>query len=358
MGRREQLVNLYLEAGDRRDDVIEELQALIGADPDRVELYKVLSEQYRAQGENDKAYCVAQALVFLKAASEEEGSLYTSGRPQAFVAAKRRLTEELWQKAVIHNREDRHVNAIFSSIIGQVAATTAQPLSAFNFEGKSVSDDGSTISRVFRYASGVLGLSPEPTLFVEPESEEGLRVANTVAEGKLRPTLVAGKPHAAKGNEAELAFELGKRMAYFRPERYLNFALQTLPKLEGAFYGALDAAGKPVEGHGSGVMSAQLKKSVPSAVLEQVGVVASKMELKPSNGVISGWRSATDLTANRVGLILCNDLQVAARSVATEKSSQSTLSAKDRLRDLLSYSVSEEYFAVRKHLGLGIDAKS
>ena len=358
MGRREQLVNLYLEAGDRRDDVIEELQALIAADPDRVELYKVLSEQYRAQGENDKAYCVAQALVFLKAASDEEGSLYKSGKPQSFVAAKRRLTEELWQKAVIHNREDRHVNAIFSSIIGQVAATTAQPLSAFNFEGKSVSDDGSTISRVFRYASGVLGLSPEPTLFVEPESGEGLRVANTVAEGKLRPTLVAGKPHAAKGNEAELAFELGKRMAYFRPERYLNFALQTLPKLEGAFYGALDAAGKTVEGHGNGAMSSQLKKSVPTAVLEQVGVVASKMDIKPSNGVISGWRSATDLTANRVGLILCNDLQVAARSVATEKSSQSTLSAKDRLRDLLAYSVSEEYFAVRKHLGLGVDAPS
>ncbi|MCP4443763.1 MAG: tetratricopeptide repeat protein [Myxococcales bacterium] len=358
MKRLEQLVNLYLEVGDRREDVIEGLQALISDDPDRVEFYKVLSEQYRAQGEMDKAYCVAQALVFLKAANEDEGTLYSSGKPQSFVAAKRRLTEELWQKAVIHNREDRHVNAIFSSIIGQVAATTSQPLSAFNFEGKSVSDDGSTIFRVFRYASGVLGLSPEPTLFVEPESAEGLRVANTIAEGKLRPTLVAGKPHAANGSESELAFELGKRMAYFRPERYLNFALQTLPKLEGAFYGALDAAGKSVEGHGNGAMSAQLRKSVPTAVLEQVGVVASKMHIEPSNGVISGWRSAIDLTANRVGLILCNDLQIAARSVATEKSTQSTLSAKDRLRDLLAYSVSEEYFAVRKHLGLGIDAQA
>jgi len=357
MKRREQLVDLYLEAGDRRDDVIEELQALIADDPDRVELYKVLSEQYRAQGETDKAYCVAQALVFLKAANAEEGTIYSAGKPQSFVPAKRRLTEELWQKAVIHNREDRHVNAIFSSIIGQVAATTAQPLSSFNFSGKSVSDDGSTISKVFRYASGVLGLSPEPTLFVEPESGEGLRVANTVAEGKLRPTLVAGKSHAGKGSESELAFELGKRMAYFRPERYLNFALQTLPKLEGAFYGALDAAGKPVAGHGSGAMSAQLKKSVPTAVLEQVGAVASKMHIKPGNGVISGWRSATDLTANRVGLILCNDLQIAARSVATEKGSQSTLSAKERLRDLLAYSVSEEYFAVRRHLGLGIDSQ-
>lgn len=356
MVRREQLVDLYLEAGDHRQDVIEELQVLIAADPDRVELYRVLSDQYRAEGEHDKAFCVAQALVFLKAANEEEKTIFDGGRPQSFVAAKHRLTEELWQKAIIHNREDRHVNAIFSSIIGQVAATTAQPLSSFDFAGRSVSDEGTPISRVFNYASGVLGLTPEPTLFVEPESSDGLRVANTVSEGKLKPTLVAGKSHSNKGNQSELAFELGKRMAYFRPERYLNFALQTLAKLENAFYGALDAAGSSVEGHTSDEMATQLRKTVPSAVLEQVGAVASKMQIDPTNGVISSWRSATDLTANRVGLILCNDLQVAARAIATEKTSQSTLGAKERLRDLLAYSVSEEYFSVRRHLGLSLNA--
>ncbi|MBL4635145.1 MAG: tetratricopeptide repeat protein, partial [Kofleriaceae bacterium] len=355
--RREHLVELYLDAGDRRSEVIEELQILIAADPDRVELYRVLSEQYQAEGESDKAYCVSQALVFLKAANSAEKSIYESGRPSSFVAAKRKLTEELWQKSIIHDREDRHINAIFSSIIGQVAATTAQPLSAFNFEGSSVDDDNSTISKVFRYATGILGLAPEPTLFVEPESSDGLRVANTVAQGKLTPTLVAGKMHAGSGSEAELAFELGKRMAYFRPERYLTYALQTLPKLENAFYGALEAAGQAHEGHESSEMAGQLKKSVPTAILEQISSVASRMEIDSQNGVISSWRSATDLTANRVGLILCNDLSVAARVVATEKSPPSTLSAKDRLRDLLAYSVSEEYFAVRRHLGLAWQGK-
>ena len=110
------------------------------------------------------------------------------------------------------------------------------------------------------------------------------------------------------------------------------------------------------EGHQCDEMASQLKKTVPSAVLEQVGVVARKMHIDPDNGVISSWRSATDLTANRVGLILCNDLQVAAKAIATEKTPQSTLSAKERLTDLLAYSVSEEYFAVRRHLGLSINA--
>jgi hypothetical protein len=63
------------------------------------------------------------------------------------------------------------------------------------------------------------------------------------------------------------------------------------------------------------------------------------------------------LTANRVGFILCNDLETAARRVAVESAGVSTLSAKDRLRDLLAYSVSEQYFGVRKHLGLALEPR-
>ena len=39
---------------------------------------------------------------------------------------------------------------------------------------------------------------------------------------------------------------------------------------------------------------------------------------------------------------------------ATEGAALSSLSVKDRLRDLLAYSVSEQYFTVRRHLGLHV----
>ena len=53
-------------------------------------------------------------------------------------------------------------------------------------------------------------------------------------------------------------------------------------------------------------------------------------------------------------MILSNDLETAARLVATETGALSTLPAKDRLRDLLAFSVSEGYFAVRRHLGIHV----
>ena len=45
--------------------------------------------------------------MFLGAASDEEKGLYLRLRPQQFQPAPRRLTEELWQKAIIHPKEDR-----------------------------------------------------------------------------------------------------------------------------------------------------------------------------------------------------------------------------------------------------------
>lgn len=363
--RHEQLAELYLEVGDsRRPDAIEELQFLVQADPDRVELYRALSNLYREEGEFDKAFCLAQALVFLKAASPEEVELYQNVRPPKFVLSKRRLTEELWQKAILHGREDRHVNAIFASLIGEIATSAAQPPSAYHLASKDRVDVGHEprpVARMVKYAANVLGVELDPQLYLLSEGvEAGIRVANTIDRGKLAPALLVGAAHVERMDERELAFELGKRMAYLRPDRYVSYAMTTLPTLESAFTAALAAAGLRPAGEvapEAARLADRLAKAVPQQVLLQVAAIARKMNSDFRNGAIASWRTATDLTANRVGLILCNDLETAARRVAVETGGVSTLSAKDRLRDLLSYSVSEGYFAVRRHLGLAQEGR-
>jgi hypothetical protein len=308
--RHEQLANLYLEAGDsRRDDAIAELQVLLQSYPERVELYRALSDLYGEGDEVDKAFCLAQALVFLGAATPEEQRRYELHRPRSFVVAKRKLTEELWQKAIIHPREDKHVNAIFGSLAASLAGTTAQPPAAFKLQPRQRSEsdkDPHLVARLFRYATTVLALDPAPSLYLSPDSGDGIRVANTTERGKLAPSVVIGAPHITKQSESELAFEVGKRLAYLRPERYVTYALRTLPKIEGAFRAALAAAGvRPAAGDGDAAkLVAHLQKTVPAPVLEQVGAVGRKLGTRSDNGIVPSWRSAADLTANRVGLIL------------------------------------------------------
>lgn len=370
VARHEQLADLYLEAGEaRRDEAIVELQYLLGHAPERVELYKALASLYRAEHELDKAFCVAQALVFLGAASDEERMLYQKLRPQQFTPAPRRLTEELWQKSILHPREDRHVGAIFSSTLAALAAGTAQPITAFGLTPESRADldrDPRAVSRIVKYVSGVLAIDPPPMVWLQ-EQGDGLRVANTVGLGaerqRLVPSLLVGAQLIGKSDERELAFEVGKRMAYLRPERFVTLALGTLPKLEAAFAASLLASGVRVLGHDgqpfghdasdeAKKLAGTLRAQVPGPLLEQVGELSSKLAGRVGNGLVSGWRTATDLTANRVGLIVANDLETAAKAIATETAALSSLTVKERLRDLLAYSVSEQYFTVRRHLGL------
>ncbi len=371
IARHEQLADLYLDAGEaRRHEAIAELQYLLGHAPDRVELYKALASLYRAEHELDKAWCVAQALVFLGSASDEERMLYEKFRPKGFTPAPRRLTEELWQKSIIHPREDRFVGAIFSSTLYAIAAGTAQPVTAFGLspEGRADLDrDPRPVSRIVKYLTGVLAIDPVPMVWLQ-EAGDGLRVANTVGLGaerqRLVPSLLVGAPQLGKQDERELAFEVGKRMAYLRPERFVTLAVGTLPKLEAAFAGAVLAGGAHllsfdgtpyvVDSDEAKKLASSLMRSVPGPLLEQVGELSSKLTGRVGNGLISSWRAATDLTANRVGFIVANDLETAAKGIATEGASLSSMSVKERLRDLLSYAVSEHYFMVRRHLGLHV----
>ena len=360
--RHEQLAELYIEAGEaRRADAIRELQHLLTFAPDRVEVYKALSNLYREENELDKAWCLAQALVFLGAASDAERALYVKYRPAQFVPATRRLTEELWQKAIIHPLEDRQVGAIFASTLGPIAATTGQGLAAFGLDpGKrtDVEHDNRLVARVVKYATSVLGLEPTPGVWLD--QGEGLRIANTIEKGKLAPSLLVGTSHQGKADERELAFEVGKRLAYLRPERFVTYAVQSVPKLESAFQAALVAAGAGAAAPSDEAkkLAATMKQSVPAAVLEQVAGLAAKLGDRVGNGAMVSWRSATDLTANRAGLILANDLASAAKAIATETATTSSAPVKDRLRDLLAYAVSESYFQVRRHLGLVVRAEA
>jgi hypothetical protein len=151
----------------------------------------------------------------------------------------------------------------------------------------------------------VLALDPAPMLWLD--AGDGLRVANTTDKGRLAPSLLVGPSHQQKNDERELAFEVGKRLAYLRPERFVTFALQTLPKIENAFTAALVAANATTNevqvSDDARRLGMSMQKTVPGAHLEQVAALAGKLGPRLGNGLVTGWRSATDLTANRVGLI-------------------------------------------------------
>ena len=66
--------------------------------------------------------------------------------------------------------------------------------------------------------------------------------------------------------------------------------------------------------------------------------------------------AGVDLTADRAGFVICNDLELSSEMIKAADDGSSAVPQKERLRELVLYSTSEEYFALRRRLGLNIDA--
>jgi hypothetical protein len=65
-----------------------------------------------------------------------------------------------------------------------------------------------------------------------------------------------------------------------------------------------------------------------------------------------GWLRAVERAACRAGLLACGDLTTAARVLSVDRHAVAGMSAAERLRDLVPFSVSEDYSRLRRQLGI------
>jgi len=359
--RREQLAEMYLQVGpDHYEKAISEHQWLIAHNSDRLASYRALARLYAETGQRDKLWCLSATLAFLRKADPEQQRFYEEHRPQEFRAAKRAFNDELWKK-LVHPDEDRFVAAIFGLLGNLMAQGAAQQHQVLGLRRKERVDPGAddrAPTRVLRYVAQTLEL-PAPDLFFKETDPQSLVLHNLQEKGVLTPALVVGRGAEQRVNEVELVFEMGKRLAFLRPERFVRTALPSPAALDLALRAALALAGSGI-GHGAhngevDKLTAELRRQVPRAIGDQLAVLGRKLTASRGEVIdMQAWMGAADLTAARVGFALTNDLGAAARVISTEPASMSPLPARQRLKDLLAFSVSEEYFAVRRFLGLEV----
>jgi tetratricopeptide (TPR) repeat protein len=361
--RHEQLADVYVAAGpSHAEKAIAEHQFLIAHNPDRLASYRALAKLYGDVGAYDKLWCVAATLSFLRKADPALETFYATHRPRELRAAKRPFNDEAWLR-VVHPDEDRFIDAVFMLLGPFVAAGAAQQHQAVGLRRKErvdVATDQRVPTRVLRYVAETLELAT-PDLFFKETEPQSLTLVNLQEKGVLTPALVIGKGIEQRGSEAELVFEMGKRMAFLRPERFVRSAVPSAAALDVALRAALALGGTPI-GNGAGDhagdidrLAGDLRRVVPRPVADQLAAVGRKLVSERGDAIdMPAWMGAADLTTARVGFALTADLASAARVISTEPPAGSPVSPKDRLRDLLAYSVSEDYFAVRKVLGLEV----
>jgi hypothetical protein len=144
-----------------------------------------------------------------------------------------------------------------------------------------------------------------------------------------------------------------------RPDHFLKLALPTNTELKAAFLSAITMVKRdfPLPGDmraAVGQYLPEMQKRIQPHMLEQLGMVVNRFIQAAPEVNLSKWGNAVDATAHRVGFIISGDLEVAARMVSVEPVVVGGPQVKDKVKELVVYSISEDYFKVRNHLGTTI----
>jgi len=82
--------------------------------------------------------------------------------------------------------------------------------------------------------------------------------------------------------------------------------------------------------------------------------VVSKLVQEGTALDLKKWVSGVDLTVDRAGLLMSDDLATAVEVIRAADPASSSVSPEQRVEEIYKYAVSDQYFAARKALGISI----
>jgi len=101
--------------------------------------------------------------------------------------------------------------------------------------------------------------------------------------------------------------------------------------------------------------SQAIRPVVEGPIREQLASLVTKL-LQGGSIDLKRWVAGVDLTADRAGLLVAHDLETACDMVKASDEASAALPHRDRIKELTTFSVDPKYFALRRKLGISIDA--
>ncbi len=354
----------------------ESLNALIEQNQDAIRRYPVAVKPYRAlyqlygrKRNHDGAFCASQVLSYLGMANEAEQRFFDTHRPKGLLRVTGKLDSVLWSQNVVHPTEDGDLSRMMEILADSASRYRVhlqqQGLASDALLAAPVPCDQRTdtvLVRMFDWASAVFGIG-RPKLLVRDDESASLNMLPTE-----EPTSVAGRFALTGMHPRELTFVVGKHLSGYRnPYRAWNLladvdALRAL--LIGAMHGAEPAASRDLvramasdcsDGKQDAVSVARFLRE---SHLRRLAPILRSYVHAGRFPDLGRWLRAVELTMCRAGLLLSGDLCAASKVLHHASGSgldQGTIPEQDRIEDLLVFSVSPEYFEIRRALGVSLE---
>jgi tetratricopeptide (TPR) repeat protein len=356
--RAEKLAGLYTaDPAQYLDKAIAAHAALLRKNPYRIESYKELRALYTGAKRADAAWCLSQALSLLRVAEPEEERFYLQHRASNAAPARATLDDDAWAK-LVHWDLDPLLTRIFVLIEPTIVRSRTQPLEALGLDPRYAIDCSLhpyPVSQTLYYVQGVLAMPP-PLVFQNTNDPGTLGIVHARTPAIL---LGRGAFDSAITNPA-MAFMAGRHLTSFRPGFYVRHLVPTGTGLKAWLFAAIKHCVPqfPVASElGGQVADAMNELTAHFGAAEKEMLASAVSKLLQAGGALDlkKWVAAIDLTGDRVGLLLAHDLQITTEVIRNAgDSAAASVPVKERMKDIVLFSVSEEYFALRQKLSIAL----
>ena len=358
---REALAELYGDAAEFGPMALANHRALLTLDILREPSLRAIARLYAQSGAIAKARLVYQVLELAFGLSQEERAFMTSHPARAFDPddAFPGVLDDA-DRARTAVAEARALADVFAALYEGAPTLYGRSFESF---GVTPQDRVSPVSkdlaaRVFGQITRALGNKKTGLYLKRDRGLDGIAVLSHPPTGVLiGPRIAEATP------PAELRFVLGRAIELARPEYILAAAAD--PKEFAQLFAAVLRAYHPRHARRKGAADAvnelavKIKKLLPYTASKRL----AELFQKQSNVSWSSaqWRGAVRLTADRVGLLVCGDLRSAVRVLVRENEPDlpddpppeelaALVKRSAPLRDILTFALSEEYFAASAKL--------
>jgi hypothetical protein len=328
----------------------------IRRNPQNADVYRQLYRIYSARNELDSKWCVSQALCALKVANADERKCFEQYRTQTLISPRASVSQNAWHDLLFHPEEEIVTGQIFSLI---APAVLLGRVTALRRDGKLYQPDAAsrqdpakatiTAVRALPWAAAILGLACPPIYIAKDRATSYEHIP------AVPPVTVVGAQALSGRTQLEHAFLVGKHLSAYRQEHFVKTLFSAVPDLEDLFLAAL-TIGNP------GLPIADEMKRRVAPIAQAIQPMLEPPQLDALRGCflrfveeggrtnLQRWGAATEKTACRAGLLLCNDLATAISVLEREGPQHGEMS-----RDLFVFSVSDRYFKLRRQLGIAVD---
>ncbi|MCB9527855.1 MAG: hypothetical protein H6701_05555 [Myxococcales bacterium] len=331
----------------RYEDATRHYFRLIQQDVVHPEPYHELVRIYCAEGRLDPAWCCAAALVALGRQNDDEDQLFDMGlaRQQALAVGTMEAVD--W-KLLTWADKNHALDALFRRLLMFVGPRMARNPKDLGL--KRTAERAHPVMRIVAEHVAPVMAMPVPVAWLSDEPV-GLGTANVNP-----PALVIGSD-AAERAPGEIAFLAARELFLLTGDHFFATLDGDVAQREARLAVLVATVHRWIDPR---VPEAAIDPSVAEILTalsdeekanfrQLLGPVVSE----PAYG-IPRWLDAIEHTANRLGLLICNDLETALRQLKRVGQPLGRANAAERTRALLLFALSEPYFELRRRLGYAI----